>query len=117
MLLVDDDEDTLELLKAALTQRSASVTPCHQRRRHGSDNECRPDVLISDIAMPDEDGYELMRKVIALEARSTHFRPSRSQPTPRKKTRSERSPRATIVTWQSRWNFASSSRPWPKWRG
>jgi CheY-like chemotaxis protein len=28
----------------------------------------RPDVIISDIGMPDEDGYALIRKVRALEA-------------------------------------------------
>jgi len=28
----------------------------------------RPDVLISDIAMPGEDGYELIKKVLALKA-------------------------------------------------
>ena len=67
ILIVDDDQDTLELLSAALTQRSARVTTA------SSAGEAiralkffRPDVLISDIAMPDEDGYELIQKVIAL---------------------------------------------------
>ena len=67
VLVVDDDRDTLELLKAALVQRGANVTAV------SSADQCleaikafRPHVLISDIAMPDQDGYELIRKVIGL---------------------------------------------------
>lgn len=67
ILVVDDDDDTLELLKAALTQRGAQVTAV------SSADQCleaikvvRPHVLISDIAMPDQDGYELIRRVIGL---------------------------------------------------
>jgi len=67
VLVVDDDEDTLELLKAALTQRGANVTAV------SSADQCleaieafRPHVLISDIAMPDHDGYDLIRRVIGL---------------------------------------------------
>lgn len=67
VLMVDDDEDTLELLSAALRQRSADVTAVSSASealeaiRHS-----RPDVLISDIAMAGEDGYQLIKKVIAL---------------------------------------------------
>jgi PAS domain S-box-containing protein len=67
VLLVDDDQDTLELLGAALTQRSASVTSVQSAAAAiESIKEERPDVLISDIAMPGEDGHELMRRVLAL---------------------------------------------------
>src|SRR5882724_3886627 len=68
ILLVDDDEDTLELITAALTGRNARVTAV------SSANEAlealklsQPDVLVSDIAMPDQDGYELIKKVRALD--------------------------------------------------
>ena len=65
---MDDDQDTLELLSAALAQRSASVTAVQSAAEAiASIRDSRPDVLISDIAMPDVDGYELMRKVLALE--------------------------------------------------
>ncbi|MBC8028709.1 MAG: PAS domain S-box protein [Pyrinomonadaceae bacterium] len=68
VLVVDDDDDTLELLKAALTQRSAHVTAVTSAALAiEAIKRSRPDVLISDIAMPDEDGYELMQKVIALD--------------------------------------------------
>ncbi len=67
VLVVDDDEDTLELLKAALIQRGANVSAVSSA---GQALEAlkvsRPTVLISDIAMPGQDGYELMQKVIAL---------------------------------------------------
>ncbi len=68
VLLVDDDEDTLELMSAALTTRNAKVTAVSSA---GEALEalkvCRPDVLISDIAMPGADGYELIQKIRALD--------------------------------------------------
>ncbi|MDQ5846631.1 MAG: ATP-binding protein, partial [Acidobacteriota bacterium] len=67
VLLVDDDEDTLELLSAALRQRSANVTAVSSAAAAlTAIRTVRPDVLISDIAMPGVDGYELMAKVLAL---------------------------------------------------
>jgi PAS domain S-box-containing protein len=69
VLAVDDEPDTRELLKAGLGHCGAVVTVV------GSAAEAiealrasTPDVLISDIGMPDEDGYALMRKVRALPA-------------------------------------------------
>jgi PAS domain S-box-containing protein len=68
VLIVDDDRDTLDLLSAALTQRSARVTTASSAAEAlRALKFFRPDVLISDIAMPDEDGYELIQKVIALD--------------------------------------------------
>ena len=68
VLIVDDDEDTLELLSAALTQRSANVTAVSSASEAiEAIRKSRPDVLISDIAMPGEDGYQLIRKVISLD--------------------------------------------------
>jgi CheY-like chemotaxis protein len=67
VLVVDDDEDTLELLTAALRSRSAQVTGVSSAAQAiDAIIRSRPDVLVSDIAMPDEDGYQLMQKVIAL---------------------------------------------------
>ena len=68
VLLVDDDQDTLDLLSAALTQRSAKVTAVSSAAAaFESIKSFRPDVLISDIAMPVEDGYILIERVLALE--------------------------------------------------
>lgn len=67
VLMVDDDEDTLELLGAALRQRSANVTAVSSAAAAIDEiGRERPDVLISDIAMPGEDGYDLISKVAAL---------------------------------------------------
>ena len=69
ILVVDDDEDTLELMTTALTSRKASVTAV------GTAIEAievikghRPDVLVSDIAMPGEDGYGLLARVRSLDS-------------------------------------------------
>jgi CheY-like chemotaxis protein len=67
VLLVDDDEDTLELLRAALTQchaRVTAVTSADEALEVLKNVE--PDILISDIAMPGSDGYELISQVRSL---------------------------------------------------
>jgi CheY-like chemotaxis protein len=67
-LIVDDDEDTLELLSTALSQRGATVTAVSSAAQAiESIKAFRPDVLVSDIAMPGEDGYKLIERVIALD--------------------------------------------------
>ena len=67
VLVVDDDEDTLELLSAALRSRSAQVTSVSSAAQAiDAIKTFRPDVLVSDIAMPGEDGYELIQRIIAL---------------------------------------------------
>jgi CheY-like chemotaxis protein len=67
IVVVDDDPDARDLLATVLAQRSAEVLAASSageafalvQREH-------PDVLISDIAMPEEDGYMLVRRVRAL---------------------------------------------------
>jgi signal transduction histidine kinase/ActR/RegA family two-component response regulator len=67
VLVVDDELDSREITAAALARCGADVASV------GSAQEglallkrSRPDVLLSDIEMPDEDGYSLMRKIRAL---------------------------------------------------
>jgi two-component system, OmpR family, response regulator len=67
LLIVDDDAATLQLLKEAFETRGAEV------RLSGSGAEARhvlsgwqPDLIISDLAMPCEDGFALMRRVRGL---------------------------------------------------
>jgi PAS domain S-box-containing protein len=67
VLLVDDDADTLDMLAAFLGRAGAEVS------KAGSASEALErlrraahDVIVSDVAMPGEDGYELMRRVRAL---------------------------------------------------
>ena len=64
VLVVDDQPDARELVARVLTQCNATVITA------GSAEEAlplveseRPDVLVSDIGMPDVDGYELLRRV------------------------------------------------------
>ncbi|MCA1612918.1 MAG: response regulator [Acidobacteria bacterium] len=68
VLLVDDERDTRDLLVVVLTQSGALVTAVAtvagaldtlRAKRH--------DLLLSDIEMPNEDGYTLIRKVRGLE--------------------------------------------------
>ncbi len=69
ILVVDDESDTLDLVTIDLTQYGANVTAVNSAA--GALNalsESQFDVMISDIAMPDMDGYELIRQVRKSEA-------------------------------------------------
>jgi PAS domain S-box-containing protein len=69
VLVVDDEPDTRLMLKVMLEQCGAEVTTAASARKALEVIErVRPDVLVSDIGMPEEDGYALMRKVRALPA-------------------------------------------------
>jgi CheY-like chemotaxis protein len=69
VLVVDDDASARELVQTVLADFGAEVivacTADEGMRRLQSD---RPDVLISDIGMPEEDGYTFVRKVRQLPA-------------------------------------------------
>jgi signal transduction histidine kinase/ActR/RegA family two-component response regulator len=67
VLLVDDDDDGRELMAQALIAHGADVTPVSTATGALSElRRARPHVLISDIAMPDIDGYELIKRIRAL---------------------------------------------------
>jgi CheY-like chemotaxis protein len=69
VLLVDDDEDALQLLSMLLGRHGAEVAAATSATAAlAKFEEVRPDVFVSDVGMPDVDGYELMRMVRALEA-------------------------------------------------
>lgn len=77
VLLVDDDSDTLKLMTTALTRRHANVTAVSSAGEAiEAITQRRPDVLVSDIAMPDEDGYGLIQKVRLLENGQTETIPA-----------------------------------------
>ncbi len=70
LLVVDDEEDSRELLAAILAGSGAAVeTAASAAEAFAAFRERRPDVLLSDIAMPNEDGYELIRRIRALPER------------------------------------------------
>jgi PAS domain S-box-containing protein len=64
VLLVEDDDDSRKLLGTMLKRYGAKVTSTKSAKEalRVFDGDL-PDVLISDIGMPDEDGYELIRKL------------------------------------------------------
>lgn len=71
VLVVDDEPDARELVEAVLAESGCEV------RIAGSTAEALrlieqwiPDVLVADIGMPGEDGYELIRKTRAMERRA-----------------------------------------------
>ncbi len=76
-LLVDDDEDTLRLMSAALAQGEAKVTAVSSADAAMEMLKSEtPDVLITDIAMPNEDGYQLLAKVRALDLKHLRLLPA-----------------------------------------
>jgi CheY-like chemotaxis protein len=69
VLVVDDAPDALEVLAVILRRARAEVTAAPDARTaRRLLQELRPDLLISDIAMPDEDGYALIRSIRELAA-------------------------------------------------
>lgn len=69
VLIVDDEVDSREFLVAALEQCEANVFAfASASEALEAVSRLKPDVLVSDIAMPLEDGYSLIRKVRQLSA-------------------------------------------------
>jgi CheY-like chemotaxis protein len=69
VLVVDDEADARLLLcrlledVGAVVEAASTAAEALERVRAG-----RPDVMVSDIGMPGEDGYSLIRRVRALRA-------------------------------------------------
>ena len=70
VLVVDDNPDSRELVQYTLQTHGATVVTAE-----GAEKALRvmekspPNVLLSDIGLPDMDGYQLLQEVRALEAR------------------------------------------------
>ena len=64
MLIVDDEPDTLAMLRVMVGDFQAEVKCCSSAAEALAVlDDWEPNVLISDIEMPDEDGYQLIRKI------------------------------------------------------
>jgi signal transduction histidine kinase/ActR/RegA family two-component response regulator len=64
VLVVDDEADARDLIKMTLSQYGALVTTADSVAAALAEIDRQiPDVLLSDIGMPREDGYELIRRV------------------------------------------------------
>lgn len=69
VLIVDDEPDTREVMASALETRGAIVTAAGSTRDAlATLGRSDFDVLLADVAMPDEDGYELIQTVRSLPA-------------------------------------------------
>ncbi|HYC71675.1 MAG TPA: PAS domain S-box protein [Opitutaceae bacterium] len=67
VLAVDDDRDSLELLRRILAARNADIrTAASVAQALDIFREFHPDVVLSDIGMPDADGYDLIRRIRGL---------------------------------------------------
>lgn len=68
ILVVDDDEDTREMLRFILEQCEIQVTTAASAKEALKViSPSKPDILLCDLGMPDEDGYSLIRKVRSQE--------------------------------------------------
>jgi CheY-like chemotaxis protein len=64
VLIVDDEPDTREMLKAGLVRCGAEiVAAASATEAFAAINGELPDLLISDVGMPEVDGYELIRRL------------------------------------------------------
>ncbi len=69
ILVVDDEHDSRELLAMILT-RCGSDVRCSDSAANAIEafNEWQPDLLVSDIGMPNEDGYSLIQRVRSMDS-------------------------------------------------
>jgi signal transduction histidine kinase len=69
LLIVDDDADAREAVTAVLDETGASTSAVGSvAEAIASIERVRPDAIVSDITLPDADGYELIRLVRAMPA-------------------------------------------------
>jgi PAS domain S-box-containing protein len=77
VLVVDDEIDARDLVKKLLEMAGATVSTAASASEA---MECilagRPDVLVCDIGMPEEDGYSLIRRLRALEKKEEDALPA-----------------------------------------
>ena len=67
VLIVEDEEDARELLVEILRGEGAVIWSAPSAAEgFAALGAFRPELVISDIAMPDEDGYSLIRRIRAL---------------------------------------------------
>ena len=68
VLLVEDDADTREALQISLEGYGARVTAAPSAKDAlAAVRQEVPDAIVSDIAMPDEDGHAFLRRLRALK--------------------------------------------------
>ena len=95
VLVVEDEPDTCDYLDQFLRTYGADVT-CARSANEALAQlaESRPDILVSDIGLPDIDGYELMQRIRRLPADSSGAIPAICRST------ASHSPSKTTSTWK-----------------
>ncbi|MGV2287337.1 response regulator [Trinickia sp. YCB016] len=82
VLIVEDEPDARELVERLLQERGATTTALDNAADAlAAYQAAPPDVVVSDIGMPGEDGYEFIRKLRALEQAASE-RSGQSRTTP-----------------------------------
>jgi signal transduction histidine kinase/DNA-binding response OmpR family regulator len=77
ILVVDDEPDSRELIKAILIGCGGEVTCCESvAEAMKAIRDWKPDLLVSDIGMPNEDGYSLINKVRNLRSKRARQLPA-----------------------------------------
>ena len=67
VLVVDDEQNARKVISTVLTQSGAEVHACGSASDALAELErWKPDVIMSDLGMPGEDGYELIQKLRGL---------------------------------------------------
>ena len=77
ILAVDDDKDTREMLRFILEQQAATVVAVKSvTEAVDSVQQSPPDLILSDIAMPDYNGYALISLVRANDKKVGRLTPA-----------------------------------------
>jgi CheY-like chemotaxis protein/two-component sensor histidine kinase len=77
VLIVEDNADGREVMTMMLEQAGARVTAVGSvKEALEAVESLRPDALVSDIGLPDEDGYALIRRIRSREAERGGFLPA-----------------------------------------
>jgi PAS domain S-box-containing protein len=77
VLIVDDETDALELMKTVLRECGAKPRTASSAIEALEAIKARvPDILVSDIEMPNQDGYSLIRAIRSLPAKEAHQVPA-----------------------------------------
>jgi PAS domain S-box-containing protein len=71
VMIVDDEADSRALLETILTQRGAEVRTCRSSAEALTViQNWVPSIIVSDLAMPEQDGYSFIRKLRSMSGKS-----------------------------------------------
>ncbi|MGI9065400.1 MAG: response regulator [Pyrinomonadaceae bacterium] len=77
ILVVDDEVDSRDLVSAILTRCGSEVNCCESAAEAlKAIRDWKPDLLVSDIGMPNEDGYSLVRKMRRMRSKRARETPA-----------------------------------------